>query len=183
MSKTLHTEHQLAAASVKRDRDALFEEVVEVLQPGLARLCRGYEADADERQDLLQEILTAIWRSLPKFEQRSSLRTWVYRIAHNVAATHVVKAKRRTRPVKDELTPRTQATAGDEALSRQDELAHLFAAMERLTLMDKQLLMLWMEDIPIREIATITGLTHTNVSSRLHRAREQLRKLLEAKHV
>lgn len=62
MSNSPHTESQTVTKSVSRD--ALFREVVEALQPGLARLCHGYEADPAERQDLLQEILTEIWRSL-----------------------------------------------------------------------------------------------------------------------
>ncbi len=61
--------------------------------PALDRLARGYEADADLRRDLRQDIHTELWRSLARFDGRCSLRTWVYRVAHNTAASHVLKYK------------------------------------------------------------------------------------------
>src|SRR5580704_9512672 len=64
--------------------------------PALERLARAYEADPDRRRDLLQEIHLALWRSFAGFNGRCSLRTWVYRVAHNAAASHVLR-ERRTR--------------------------------------------------------------------------------------
>jgi len=60
----------------------------------IARLARAYEADQDRRADLRQEIDIALWRSFAGFDGRCSMRTWVYRVAHNVAATHVLKQQR-----------------------------------------------------------------------------------------
>src|SRR5262245_44890861 len=65
--------------------------------PALGRLARHYEADPEARRDLEQEILAALWRALPSFRGECAERTWVYRVAHNVAATHVARAIR-TRP-------------------------------------------------------------------------------------
>src|SRR6476659_8104707 len=75
--------------------DALYERVAQEYAAPLARLARAHEADPALQQDLLQEIHLALWRSFPAFQNRCSLRTWVYRVAHNVAATHVVRARRR----------------------------------------------------------------------------------------
>lgn len=58
---------------------------------------RAYEADADKRRDLTQDIHLALWRSFESFDGRCSLRTWIYRVAHNVAATYVAR-QRRFRP-------------------------------------------------------------------------------------
>jgi RNA polymerase sigma-70 factor (ECF subfamily) len=76
-------------------RDALFERITAEYAAPMARLARAHEADPSLRQDLLQEIHLALWRSLPAFAGRCSLRTWVYRVAHNVAVTHVVRRRRR----------------------------------------------------------------------------------------
>src|SRR5687768_16274053 len=57
------------------------------------RLARAYERDADRRRDLLQEIHIALWRSLARFEGGCSMRTWVYRVAHNVATLHVLRPR------------------------------------------------------------------------------------------
>src|SRR3954470_13409968 len=77
------------------DRDALFERIAAEYAAPIARLAGAHEADPSLRQDLLQEIHLALWRSLPAFAGRCSLRTWVYRVAHNVAASHVLRRRRR----------------------------------------------------------------------------------------
>ena len=63
----------------------------------IGRLAYAYEYDADKRQDLIQDIHFELWRSFKIFNGRSSLRTWVYRIAHNTGASHVLKQKRLSR--------------------------------------------------------------------------------------
>lgn len=77
------------------EQDRQYLGAVAAFGPALDRLARGYEADADLRRDLKQEIHTALWKSLPKFNGRCSLRTWVYRVAHNTAASHVLKHRRK----------------------------------------------------------------------------------------
>ena len=74
--------------------DFLYQQAAEAYGPSLDRLARAYEFDPDARRDLLQEIHLQLWRSLASFDQRCSLRTWVYRIAHNVATGHVIRQSR-----------------------------------------------------------------------------------------
>ena len=75
-------------------RDALYKEVADNFDASLQRLARAYEADPEARRDLLQDIHLQLWRSFAHFDQRCSLRTWVYRVAHNVAIRHVVRQRR-----------------------------------------------------------------------------------------
>ncbi len=79
------------------DQDGRYLDAAATFGAALDRLARGYEADPDLRRDLRQEIHVALWRSLKRFDGRCSLRTWVYRVAHNFGASHVLKhrAKRR----------------------------------------------------------------------------------------
>ena len=63
----------------------------------IGRLAYAYEYDADKRKDLVQDIHLELWRSFKLFDGRSSVRTWVYRIAHNTGASHVLKQKRLSR--------------------------------------------------------------------------------------
>ena len=74
-------------------QDQRYLEVAAEFGPALDRLARGYEADPDLRRDLRQDIHVQLWRSMTRFDGRCSLKTWVYRVAHNVAATHVLKHK------------------------------------------------------------------------------------------
>lgn len=72
-------------------QDEFYQRVAEEYGAALARMAYAYEADPDLRRDLSQEIHLALWRSLGKFNGRCSIRTWIYRVAHNVATSHVVK--------------------------------------------------------------------------------------------
>ena len=78
-------------------QDDLYREAAETYGAALERLARAYEADAEVRRDLLQEIHIALWQSFEGFDGRCSLRTWVYRVAHNTAISHVVLQRRRKR--------------------------------------------------------------------------------------
>jgi RNA polymerase sigma factor (sigma-70 family) len=78
----------------------LYDQAVGAFGAAIERLACSYELDAHKRQDLLQNIHLNLWRSLDRFDGQCSLRTWVYRVAHNVAATHVMdERRRRSRPL------------------------------------------------------------------------------------
>ncbi len=87
----------MATASYVGGQDDLYQQAASEFGPAVARLARGYEADADKRRDLLQEIHLSLWRSFEGFNQSCSLRTWVYRMAHNAAPSYVIR-QRRARP-------------------------------------------------------------------------------------
>lgn len=71
--------------------DQIYERCAAEFGPALDRLAAAYEASPDSRRDLLQDIHTALWRSLRGNDGRCSLRTWTFRVAHNVASTHVTR--------------------------------------------------------------------------------------------
>lgn len=76
-------------------QDDKYREAVEQLGPALDRLVRAYEANPEERRDLLHEIQMALWRSFAGFDGRCSMRTWVYRVAHNTATSHSIRRRSR----------------------------------------------------------------------------------------
>ena len=75
-------------------QDDLYQRAAAEYGAALGRLARGYEADPDKRRDLLQEVHFALWRSLERYQSDCSLRTWVYRVAHNTAISWVTRQKR-----------------------------------------------------------------------------------------
>jgi len=77
--------------------DETYQEASAAYGAALSRLARAYEAEPEKRGDLLQEIHIAMWKSFGRFDGSCSLRTWVFRIAHNVAASHVLRERRRNR--------------------------------------------------------------------------------------
>ena len=77
-----------------RTKDDLYRQVAGIYGSALDRLARGYEADPDKRRDLNQDIHFQLWRSFELYDGRCSLRTWVYRVAHRVGASHVLRQRR-----------------------------------------------------------------------------------------
>ena len=141
-------------------QNQLFERVAAEFGPAMARLACAYESDVDRRQDLLQEIHFALWRSLAIFDGRCSLRTWVYRVAHNTATTHAFR--RRGKDPSAFLTledVETRATAVDieESAHRERALERLLALVHQLAPLDRQVMSAYLESLKADEIAEITA--------------------------
>jgi RNA polymerase sigma-70 factor (ECF subfamily) len=159
------------------DRDALFERIAAEYAAPIARLAGAHEADPSLRQDLLQEIHLALWRSLPAFAGRCSLRTWVYRVAHNVAASHVLRRRRRFDKHLVDLDEVEIPSEGPEVGAAVDDsrmLARIHELVERLKPIDREVFVLYLEGLSVDDIAEIAGLTHTNTGTKIHRIKRLL---------
>lgn len=158
--------------SYRMPQHALYEEAVATFGAALERLARSYEANADKRRDLLQEIHLAIWRSLELFAAQCSLRTWVYRVAHNVAASHVLRA-RRARPLVS-LEEAEQISDGVASIERQNILDHLYALIHQLKPLDREVVLLYLEGADAATIGEVTGISARNVATKIHRIKKIL---------
>ena len=158
-------------------QDGQYLEAVAAYGPALARLARAYEADAEKRRDLLQEIHFQLWRSFQRFDARCSMRTWVYRVAHHVAASHVLRERRTFAKLVNledlEPLPDPGLTASDRSLN----LERLAALIQRLKPLDRQIIVSYLEDMDAASIAEITGLSPANVAMRIHRIKNVLARL------
>jgi len=175
----LQDEGVLAVLEDGLSRDQLYEQVARDFRDALARLARGYESDHDKCRDLLQEIHLALWRSFDAFDGRCSLRTWVYRVAHNVAISQVTR-RRATVPSLISLEDfEALATAGrfddrEKTLDRQRAMDRLFALIQKLKPVDRQTILLYLEGLDAASIGDITGLSGVNVSTKIHRIKSIL---------
>jgi RNA polymerase sigma-70 factor, ECF subfamily len=159
-------------------RDNRYAEVAAEYGAALERLARGYERDSDKRRDLLQEIHIALWRSLARFDGRCSLRTWVYRVAHNVATSRVVRARyhRPTLIASDDLESIPDSIDGEERLDRRRALNRLYELIQQLRPIDRQVMLLYLEEVDAATIAEVTGLSSVNVATKIHRIKQVLRR-------
>jgi len=157
------------------EQDRQYLGAVAAFGPALDRLARGYEADADLRRDLKQEIHTALWKSLPKFNGRCSLRTWVYRVAHNTAASHVLKHRRKHAFVGlEELEAASNDDDPERDTIERDAKLRLIRLVQALKPADRQLMLLYLEDLDIAGIADVTGFSSTVVAVKIHRIKAVL---------
>src|SRR5581483_11760738 len=127
--------------------------------------------------DLLQEIHIALWKSFAKFEQRCSVKTWVYRVAHNTAASHVLRERRMKLDgligldEAESIADPTDHQRGAEQRIALDRLTHL---IRRLRPLDRQVMLLYLEGMDAASIAEVTGISPAHVRIQIHRIKNIL---------
>ena len=155
---------------MKNVKEKQFEELVKQYKRTIYSVCYMFSRDKEEINDLFQEILVRLWLGFDQFEHRSSVNTWVYRIALNTAINSDKRAKRRpqTVPLSTDIDPY------DPQDSSLEQVRQLYALINQLDVMDRGLVLLWLEGIGYDEIAAIMGITVANVGIKLHRIKEKL---------
>jgi len=157
-------------------QDDLYQEAAQTYGAALERLARAYEADPDLRRDLLQDIHVALWRSFQTFDGRCSIRTWIYRVAHNIGASHVLR-QRRTREQTliglEELENLPDANSS-QAADRSHALDRLLSLIQRLRPLDRHVILSYLEGLDAASIGEITGLSSSNVATKIHRIKNML---------
>jgi RNA polymerase sigma-70 factor (ECF subfamily) len=123
----------------KSEREAKFGQLLETHASALRRLCSAYRRDREAQEDLFQEIAVALWTALQRFRGDASERTWLYRIAHNVALTDSARwQRRRSREIPFEQDPPVISLEGGP---RED----LLDAVRRLEPIERELALPYLE--------------------------------------
>jgi len=164
---------------MKGSQHAQFERVIAEHGAMLARFAAGFERNRHAREDLVQDIMLAVWQALPAFRGESSLKTYVIGIAHRRCASHVMRAV--ARPDHEALDEEWgDEQPGPETLvGRSQQQERLLAAVRRLPLGQRQLVLLALEGSSYDEIANVLGISVNNVGVRLNRAKAALKERLE----
>ncbi len=145
----------------------------------VGRVARAYTANTADYEDLVQEILFQLWRSLPRFEGRATPGTWVYRVALNTALAwkRGQRQRWRFRPL-DEMPE--HAEVNEDATEEQERINQLYLALRRLPKADAAMVLLYLDGLSYREMAGVLGISETNVGVKLNRARKMLADLINA---
>jgi len=154
-------------------QDKLYEEAIALHKSAIERLVRAYEANPDKQGDLLQDVHLALWQSFQNYEERCSLRTWVYRVAHNTAASHVVREQRvnlRTWVGLEALDAEPAGTLHGVP-ERKLDLDRLMELVHQLNPFARQIMLLYLEGLDAESIGDVTGLSTGNVRVQMHRIR------------
>lgn len=163
------------------DQDARYAAAAAEFGGALQRLARATEANPERRRDLLQDMHVALWRSFAGFDDRCALRTWIYRVAHNVAATHVDKERRSNRSLVtlDQIEHLPAASDVNREAEESESIARLNAIIRQLKSPDRQIITLYLEGVDATGIAEITGLSPGAIATRVSRLKAQLAKLFQ----
>ncbi len=167
-----------APAAVER-QDELYRTAAKELGPAMARLAAAYERDPAHRPDLLQDIHLAVWQSLANFKGECALRTWVYRVAHNTAATHVRRQKRARQNqwvTLEELEGMPAELDNERLADEWGVFERLGVIVQKLNPIDRDVLLLYLEGLGASEIAAVVGLSPNLVAQKVHRTKSVLKR-------
>jgi RNA polymerase sigma-70 factor (ECF subfamily) len=160
--------------------ESLFKSWLTEHGGAVLKVARAYTLTAEDRQDLVQEILLQIWRSLPQFQGRASPSTWLYRVALNTALGWHRKERRRQarqRPML-EVDLSVAGLDGAQQAAQRETLQRLYAAIRQLPRAEAALVLLYLDDLTYRQMAEVLGISENNVGVKLNRAKKALGELL-----
>ena len=149
-----------------------FAQTVTEHKSTIYTVCYMFSKDEDEVNDLFQETLVNLWKGFEGFEQRSDIKTWIYRIALNTCIS-LERKKKRTPTVR--LSMDINLFEDRDEDTRQVDMLH--KRISKLQPFDRAIVLLWLEELSYEEIGQIVGITAKNVSVRLYRIKEQLKNM------
>ena len=134
------------------------------------KIIRVYAFTPSDRDDLFQEIVIQVWRSVPSFRQESSVSTWLYRIALNTAIKWLKKEQKHngTESLDDAHYILVEDHAEDERLT------WLYERIHQLDEIDRSVILLLLDGFSYKEMAGILGITESNVGVKINRIKKQL---------
>ena len=155
------------------DKKEIFITAIKNNEGLIYKVASIYTNSADDRNDLVQEIIYQLWKSFDSFKQTASVSTWMYRIAMNVAIYHLKKAKRKISTVEIDIQSLDLQETDNKEF--EEKLQLLRYHLNKLGLLDKGIVMLYLENKSYEEIAQIIGISQSNVGTKISRIKEKLR--------
>ena len=149
-----------------------FAQTVAEHKSTIYTVCYMFSQDADEVNDLFQEVLVNIWKGFDSFEHRSDIKTWIYRVALNTCIS-IDRKKKRTATARVSMDINLFEDRDED--TKQVDMLH--KRISKLQPFDRAIVLLWLENLPYEEIGQVVGISTKNVSVRLFRIREQLKQM------
>ncbi len=150
-----------------------FENVVRQYKANLYMICYMYAKDSDEANDFFQETLIRLWQGFSQFRGESNINTWLSRICINTCISSLRKKKKHTQTIP--LTIDMELL--EETHESGKQLAQMYRLIGKLSVLDKALVLLWLDNMSYADIAEVMGLTVSNVSVKLMRIKDKLKEM------
>lgn len=146
----------------------------------ILKVCNMFSRNEDDKKDLFQDILIQLWKSYPSFRNESKVTTWMYRVALNTAITGY--RRRKNKPVGESISDEViQLVSHDPGYEKSEQSDLLYRAINKLSAIEKSIILLYLENYSSDEISDITGITSGNVRVKINRIKTKLKKMLEYK--
>lgn len=149
-----------------------FSQIVKEHKNTIYTVCYMFSKDADQVNDLFQEVLLNLWKGFSSFRGDSKVSTWIWRVSLNTCITAERKKKMGEQIP---LSMNINLFADSDSDTRQ--IAQLYKRINTLGLMDRALILLWLENMSYEEIGAIMGISAGNVSVKLVRIKDQLKSM------
>lgn len=154
-------------------------QLIEEHKGMLFKICRIYQDDEADRDDLMQEMVLQLWLAFDSFQGKSKFSSWMYRVALNTAIVFFKKQKRR--PDSEQLPERLDHLEAQEFdTEKEEQLALFYKALKQLGKVERALIFLYMEDQSYEDIALNLGITVINVRVRLNRTKNKLKDIIKS---
>jgi RNA polymerase sigma-70 factor, ECF subfamily len=147
----------------------------------ILKISRAYTTTAHDREDLINDIALELWKAFPRFKGDSKLSTWIYRVALNTSMNYKRKKKNNTVPFSD-LSQEDSFSRLIENEEDNQATEILYTCIDELNEMNKAIIILYLDGNSHDEIAEITGISKTNVGTRISRIKEELKKMAITKN-
>lgn len=161
--------------------EARFIEIITEHQQLIHKICKVYGNAKQDREDLFQDILLALWKAWPAFRQDSKITTWMYRIAF---CTAIARYRRPGKSVPEKDVPLEDLTVpvSPQNFEEKERIRLLYRAIEELNSVEKALILLYLEEHSYHEMSEIMGITETNIGVKLNRTIKKLKKTLNIQY-
>jgi RNA polymerase sigma-70 factor (ECF subfamily) len=155
----------------EQQQNDILEDWISRYKALIFKIVRSYAFTVMDREDLFQEITLQVWRSIPAFREECAVTTWLYRVALNTAIRFSQKEKKRTD--RNSLDDAHHVLIETET-ARDDRLAWLYDEISKLDEIDRSITLLMLDDFSYREMATVIGITESNIGVRINRIKKYL---------
>jgi len=155
------------------DKEDKFIQIIKMHEGLIFKITTIYTDNKADQEDLYQDIVYQLWKSFDTFRNEAKISTWMYRVALNTALTKIKRNKRKGYSVSIEQVVLKQTENYDRAYEQRLKL--LYRHIDRLNVLEKGVMLLLLEGKKYGEIAEITGLSSSNVGTRISRIKQKLK--------
>ena len=161
---------------MNEDLKMLFSKVMEDNKQKILSVCRVYAFVIEDQKDLFQEVALNIWKSLPTFKEQSTINTWIYRICLNVCMQCALKLRKNNKNGVDidGIKISDESISAHDSLEKREKTKRMYECISLLNDAEKTLILLFLEDIPYKEISDITGMSENLVAVKIARIKKKL---------